>query len=66
MPNTNLYGHKGGFWYRQLMVQRHEKIKQAAYFKAEHRGFIPGFELQDWLEAEQEIDNVARPVIGAY
>ena len=29
-------------------------IQELAYFKAEKRGFQPGFELQDWLEAEQE------------
>ena len=27
----------------------------AAYFRAEKRGFAPGGELQDWLEAEREI-----------
>ena len=27
----------------------------AAYFRAEKRGFTPGGELQDWLEAEREI-----------
>ncbi|MGR8933501.1 MAG: DUF2934 domain-containing protein [Gammaproteobacteria bacterium] len=30
-------------------------ISEAAYYKAERRGFAPGFEEQDWLEAEQEI-----------
>jgi hypothetical protein len=29
-------------------------IAEAAYFKAESRGFIPGHELDDWLEAEIE------------
>ncbi len=29
-------------------------IAEAAYFKAELRGFIPGHELDDWLEAEIE------------
>ena len=37
-------------------TQRHWRIAQVAYFKAELRGFVPGFELQDWLEAEHEID----------
>jgi hypothetical protein len=31
-------------------------IATAAYFKAEARGFQPGRELQDWLEAEAEYD----------
>lgn len=29
-------------------------IAKLAYFKAERRGFVPGYELDDWLEAEQE------------
>ena len=30
------------------------KIAEAAYYKAEARGFIPGHELDDWLAAEIE------------
>lgn len=30
-------------------------ISEAAYFKAEKRGFFPGNDLADWLEAEREI-----------
>ncbi|NNM83003.1 MAG: DUF2934 domain-containing protein [Burkholderiales bacterium] len=30
-------------------------IEEAAYFLAEKRGFSPGYELQDWLEAEKLI-----------
>ncbi len=30
-------------------------IAERAYFKAERRGFVPGSELDDWLEAEQEL-----------
>jgi len=36
--------------------QRRAMIAQAAYFRAERRGFAPGAELQDWLAAEAEID----------
>jgi len=36
--------------------QHHEMIEIAAYFKAEHRGFVPGHELDDWLEAEKEVE----------
>lgn len=32
-----------------------EMIAEAAYYKAEQRGFIPGFEEEDWLDAENEI-----------
>jgi hypothetical protein len=31
------------------------QIAEAAYFKAQERGFEPGFELDDWLEAEAEV-----------
>jgi hypothetical protein len=30
-------------------------IAEAAYYKAEKRGFYPGNEIQDWLEAKREI-----------
>ena len=32
------------------------RVELAAYFKAEERGFAPGYEMQDWFEAEREID----------
>ena len=34
----------------------HQKVAVCAYFKAEKRGFSPGHALDDWLEAEAEID----------
>lgn len=30
-------------------------IQEAAYFKAKARGFAPGGEVQDWIEAEAEV-----------
>ena len=30
------------------------RIAELAYLKAESRGFEPGHELEDWLEAERE------------
>jgi len=30
------------------------RISEIAYFKAKKRNFEPGYELDDWLEAEQE------------
>ena len=36
---------------------RQEMIAVAAYYKAEKRGFTPGGEVGDWLEAENEIDS---------
>jgi hypothetical protein len=35
-------------------------VEERAYFKAERRGFASGHELDDWLEAEQEISNQCR------
>jgi hypothetical protein len=34
---------------------REAKIAEFAYYKAENRNFIPGYELEDWLEAEREL-----------
>lgn len=31
-------------------------IAEAAYFRAERRGFLPGHETEDWLAAEEEVD----------
>jgi hypothetical protein len=31
-------------------------IAEAAYFRAEKRGFQPGHETEDWLAAEAEVD----------
>lgn len=32
-----------------------QMIAVTAYHKAEQRGFVPGYELTDWLEAEHEV-----------
>jgi hypothetical protein len=34
---------------------RREAIAEAAYYKAEQRGFAPGNDMQDWLDAEREL-----------
>ena len=45
---------------------RDTMIREAAYFRAEHRSFAPGRELEDWFAAEREIDAVlARRYRGA-
>jgi hypothetical protein len=31
-------------------------VAEAAYLRAERRGFQPGFETEDWLAAESEVD----------
>lgn len=35
---------------------RHRLIAEAAYFRAEARGFCGGDPLEDWLAAEAEVD----------
>lgn len=35
--------------------EREMLIARVAYFRAEKRGFAPGAELQDWVEAEAEV-----------
>lgn len=37
-----------------VLPDRDAKIAEIAYYKAENRGFEPGHELDDWIEAEQE------------
>jgi len=37
---------------------RYRMIAEAAYRRAEQRGFVPGSELQDWLAAEIEVDEL--------
>lgn len=32
-----------------------DKIAETAYFKAEKRNFMPGFEANDWFESELEV-----------
>jgi hypothetical protein len=31
------------------------QIAETAYFRAKQRGFAPGHELEDWIEAESEV-----------
>lgn len=37
---------------------RRQMIASAAYYRAEQRSFSGGSELQDWLDAEAEIDRM--------
>lgn len=41
-----------------LCFDRDRMVAEAAYYRAERRGFSPGAELEDWLEAEAEIDRL--------
>ena len=42
--------------------ERHDRIAEAAYLRAEGRCFPPGCELQDRLEAEAEVDKLLTQV----
>jgi hypothetical protein len=33
-------------------------IREAAYFRAQARGFVPGKEIEDWLMAEQDVEEL--------
>ena len=41
-------------------VHRHAMIAEAAYFRAEKRGFAPGHEVEDWVSAELEVEAAER------
>jgi Protein of unknown function (DUF2934) len=40
---------------------REALIATAAYYRAEKRGFGPGYEQEDWLAAEREVDGTGKP-----
>ncbi len=43
----------------KLREDRQQMIATAAYYRAEKRGFNGGDEIQDWLEAESELDGIS-------
>jgi hypothetical protein len=40
---------------REYSADEFCRVAECAYYKAEARGYEPGHEIQDWLEAEAEI-----------
>jgi uncharacterized protein (DUF3084 family) len=45
--------------------RRQRMIEEAAYFRAQRRGFVGGDSVSDWLEAEAEVDRMlAREAAG--
>jgi hypothetical protein len=42
----------------QPSAERRELIAKVAYFRAERRAFQAGHELEDWLAAELEVDQL--------
>ena len=43
---------------------RRAMIAEAAYLRAERRGFVPGHETEDWLAAEAEVDALLKVAHG--
>jgi hypothetical protein len=41
-----------------VAIPREQLISEAAYYKAEQRGFQPGNEMADWFEAESDVDRM--------
>jgi hypothetical protein len=41
---------------RVIYKTREERIAESAYQYAASRGFASGYELEDWLKAEKEVD----------
>lgn len=48
LENTNHLSHI-------TQEQQEEMIAKAAYYKAEKRNFEPGYDMEDWLNAEADI-----------
>jgi hypothetical protein len=46
--------------------QRREMIAQAAYFRAQQRGFAGGDPVADWIGAEAEVDGRLRQIEGVH
>jgi hypothetical protein len=49
-----------------MQDERRQMIAEAAYFRAEQRGFDPGQQEQDWLEAESMVDSVLSEAASKY
>lgn len=43
---------------RSFMEDRQSMIAEAAYYHAHERGFAPGYELEDWLQAEAKVNRI--------
>lgn len=43
---------------------RRAMVAEAAYLRAERRGFAPGGEVEDWLAAEAEVEALLRAAHG--
>ena len=46
-------------------TELYEMIREAAYYRAEKRGFAPGLEAEDWAQAEAEVLERVRRANGS-
>jgi hypothetical protein len=54
--SIGLLGYSPLYIVPRVIEDRGVSIAKAAYFHAERRGFAPGHELEDWLAAENEVE----------
>ena len=52
---TGARGNGGGSRAQMSPEEVYRLIQETAYYKAKARGFAPGHEVQDWIEAESEV-----------
>ena len=46
-------------------TELYEMIREAAYYRAEKRGFAPGLDADDWAQAEAEVMDRVRRANGS-
>jgi Protein of unknown function (DUF2934) len=56
VASVGVLGNSALYIVPRVVEDRRVSIAKAAYFNAERRGFAPGHELEDWLAAENEVD----------
>jgi hypothetical protein len=54
--DKSLYDYTGGIDLNEFR----EMVAVNSYYRAEKRGFEPGYGMDDWLEAEKEIKSIRR------
>lgn len=55
---VSIIGRSAAFMEPVDVQRRQAMVAEAAYYRAEARGFDPGHELDDWLEAEQDVERL--------
>jgi len=56
VASIGLLGNVALYAVPRVVEDRRVSIAKTAYLKAERRGFAPGHEVEDWLAAENEVD----------